>query len=72
MGRPRKLKLIKVELIDPSKYPQFRMDPEHQFIQQEEERRLAEIIDICAKIHSQNAMDAARDKKWKHKTSKAS
>lgn len=60
MGRPRKLKSIKVILIDPSSHPRLRDDPDHPFASLPEDQRLEEVANILSKIHVETVLERTR------------
>ncbi|GEM_PF-3738741 len=55
-GRRRRITSISVKAISPERYPQFVKDPAQRFQDLSEERRVQEVVDICAKILKESAL----------------
>ena len=55
-GRRRRITSISVKAIPPDRYPQFEEDHTQRFQDMTEERRVQEMVDICAKILKESAL----------------
>lgn len=57
-GRKRRLRSVTVVAIDPSKYPQFRHDPDNPYSSQSDDVRVVEVGDVCAQLLAQASLES--------------